>query len=209
MLRTDPYLIVCCLDRSGTCIDRPAIDCRIRSLPRASSHTNNQVRRILMGLTVRRRVIDRLARIRHDHHQHRLCLQHKIWKDTPSLFSFSSRLRSPRRSPLATRRPRLSPPPSLESFPALIFSSPPPPYCRLYPGSRAYIYHAIPKEPPGIWDVWDPGLRYAQKWGSRGRDKKAGRNGHRRADRSDARSWPFAVRAPTVPIVVGIRRQEG
>src|SRR5215469_10810157 len=98
LLRTDPYLIVCCLDGSGTCIDRPAIDCRVRGLPRAFSHTNNQVRRVLierqpissplqerflyffLGLTVRRRVIDRLARIRHDHHQHRLCLQHKIWK---------------------------------------------------------------------------------------------------------------------------------
>ena len=48
LLRTDPYLIVCCLDGSGTCIDRPAIDCRIRSLPRASSHTNNQVRSVLI-----------------------------------------------------------------------------------------------------------------------------------------------------------------
>ena len=48
LLRTDPYLIVCCLDGSGTCIDRPAIDCRIRSLPRAFSHTSNQVPRVLI-----------------------------------------------------------------------------------------------------------------------------------------------------------------
>src|SRR5215469_14861031 len=37
-----------CLDGSGTFIDRPAIDCRIRSLPRAFSHTNNQVPRVLI-----------------------------------------------------------------------------------------------------------------------------------------------------------------
>ena len=48
LLHTDPYLIVCCLDGSGTCIDRPAIDCRIRSLPRAFSHTSNQVPRVLI-----------------------------------------------------------------------------------------------------------------------------------------------------------------
>src|SRR5215469_10042773 len=62
---------------------------------------------------------------------------------------FSSRLRSPPRSPLATRRPRSSPPPSLESCPGIdFFITASALYWRLYPGSRAatYIYHAIPKE---------------------------------------------------------------
>jgi hypothetical protein len=30
----------------------------------------------------------------------------------------------------------------------------------------------FPKSIPGIWDVQDPGLRYAQKWGSRSRHEK-------------------------------------
>ena len=43
-----PASIPACLDGSGTFIDRPAIDCRIHSLPRAFSHTNNQVPRVLI-----------------------------------------------------------------------------------------------------------------------------------------------------------------
>ena len=164
LLRTDPYLIVCCLDRSGTCIDRPAIDCRIRSLPRAFSHTNNQVRRVL----IERQPITPPLQERFLYFFLALWFADRSSIGSPAsgmittstvfafntksgryAFSFFFALAIPAQIATSDTATAVVPASIPRIFPRIsCFITASALYCRLYPGSRAatYIFHAIPKE---------------------------------------------------------------